>query len=435
MKYFLTLGLVLVVVIGAWFVLRSVSAAKGATAIHASETPPTLSPQLWTCGMHPQVVQDHPGSCPICHMRLTPMRRNDEGAPSTNGLAAIVIDPAVVQNMGIRTAQVTRGPLNRVVRTVGVLEAPETGLHDISPKVGGWIDRLYANQEGMHVQKGDPLFDLYSPDLVVAQEELIAAAKAMHALGPTADASLKRSSEALVESAKRRLRLLDVSDDVIDPVITKLAATRTITFRSPASGAVIEKTIVQGSATQAGQKLMRIEDHSTLWLQLQVYEQQMPLVAVGDEVRATVDALPGETLVGRIVFVHPHVDPMSRTVMARAELENPEGSLKPGMYASAVIASTLDLDAVQVPREAVIDTGKRQIVFVMQSEGHFEQRVVRTGSMGDAGRVEILSGLSPGDTVVTSGQFLLDVESRTAEAIEKLRSTSAVPAQAAEVRQ
>ena len=428
MKKILPLGLALVVlvVLGSVAYLNVSKAADATTA--PSTEPSSASPkkQLWTCGMHPQVVQDHPGTCPICHMRLTPMRANDGGTSSRDGPPAVVIDPAVVQNMGVRTANVTRGSLMRSVRTVGVLEAPETGLRDISPKVGGWVERLYANQEGMHVQKGDPLFDLYSPDLVVAEEELVGAVRASRALGSDGDDSLRRSSDSLVESAKRKLRLLDVAEEDIESVMNKLVAERMVTFRSPASGAVVERTIVQGSSTQAGQKLMRIEDHDTLWLQLQVYEQQMPLVAVGDEVRATVESLPGQTFDGRITFLHPHVDPVSRTVMARAELENRERSLKPGMYASATILSKSVADAVQVPRESVIDTGVRKVAFVERSEGHFEPRAVRTGIAGDDGRIEIVEGLSPGEAVVTSGQFLLDVESRTAEAIEKLRSSSAM---------
>lgn len=433
--------------------------------VGASTQPTTADAkkQLWTCGMHPQVIQDHLGSCPICHMKLTPMKAAGDGMAGNEKKVAywwdpmlgpssiadhpgksamgmdlvpvyeqqvqagpgVQIDPTVVQNMGLRTALVTRGPITKSVRTVGVLEAPETGLYDISPKVGGWIKKLYANQDGMHVHKGDPLFDLYSPDLVVAEEELIGAVKSLPAIGATSDDSLKKSSEALVESAKRKLRLLDVDDEEINAIAEKLVASRTITFRSPASGAVIDKAVVEGSSTQPGQKLMRIEDHSTLWLQLQLYEDQMASVAVGDEVQATVDAFPGKTFAGQITFVHPHVDHMSRTAMARTVLENSELSLRPGMYASAAIVTKPVADAIQVPREAVIDTGTRQIAFVADAEGHFQPRVVHMGVVSDDGRVQILDGLSPGEAVVTSGQFLLDVESRTTEAVEKLRSSSA----------
>ena len=389
-----------------------------ARAAPASDTPA----QLWTCGMHPQVVQDHPGTCPICHMRLTPMHSatgHDHG-----GAGVVVIDAAVVQNMGVRTAEVTRGPVVESVRTVGTLEAPETGLHDVSLRVGGWIEKLYANQEGQHVHAGEPLLELYSPDLIAAGGELVGAVRAVRALGPTADESVRRSAEEMVRSAERKLSLLDVPDGQVRSIAQSLVVPTTITFRSPASGAVIDKGVVEGSSVAAGQKLMRIEDHSALWLDLAVYEDQMSLVAVGQGVDATVEGLPGRTYHGTVTFVHPHVDPMSRTVTARATLDNLDGSLRPGMYASAAILTRPVEDAVQVPREAVIDTGIRQVAFVALAGGHFEPRDVRMGVGGDDGRVQIVSGLSPGETVVTSGQFLLDVESRTTEAIEKLRSGS-----------
>ena len=376
--------------------------------------------QLWTCGMHPQVVQDHPGTCPICHMRLTPMHAaagHDHGGPPP-----VVIDAAVVQNMGVRTAEVTRGPIVMSVRTVGMLDAPEPGLHDVSLKVGGWIEKLYANQEGQHVQVGEPLFDLYSPDLIADGGELVGAVRAVRALGPTADAAVRRSAEELVTSAKRKLALLDVPDAQVRSIADGVVIPTTVTFCSPSSGAVIDKAVVEGSSVQAGQRLMRIEDHSHLWLDMAVYEDQLTSVAVGQAVDATVEGLPGRTYHGTVTFVHPHVDPLTRTVMARATLDNPDGSLRPGMYASAAIQTRPVEAAIQVPREAVIDTGTRQIAFVALAGGHFEPRDVRMGVGGDDGRVQILTGLSPGETVVTSGQFLLDVESRTTEAIEKLRA-------------
>ena len=400
----------------------------------APTTPPATGPAskpLWTCGMHPQVIQDHPGTCPICHMRLTPLKTGDDtdhGKEMQDMQAGptVRIDPAVVQNMGVQTAAVTRGPITKSVQTVGLLEAPETGLHDISPKVGGWIEKLFANQEGLHVHKGDPLFELYSPDLTVAEQELVGAVKAARAFGPSADPSVKKSSEALVESAKTKLRLLDVAEADIDAVAQTLTVPKTVTFRSPASGAVIDKAIVQGSATQAGQKLMRIEDHSSLWLDLQVYEDQMAMVAVGQDVQATVEAFPGKTFTGRITFIHPHVDHMSRTVVARAVLDNPDLALRPGMYASATIVTKPVADGIQVPREAVIDTGTRQIVFIAHPGGRFTPRTVHVGVRGDDDRVQLIDGLAPGETVVTSGQFLLDVESRTTEAIQKLRSPASL---------
>ena len=425
MKKSLTAAAVLlpagVLTLAAWkYVVHVGQDHQGTAAQTASAS--DVPVQLWTCGMHPWVVQDHPGTCPICHMRLTPMRNGGGGGHNHGGPPSVVIDAAVIQNMGVRTAEVTQGPMVMSVRTVGTLDAPEPGLHDVSLKVGGWIEKLYANQEGQHVHAGDPLFDLYSPDLIADGGELVGAVRAARALEPTADASVRRSAEELVTSAQRKLALLDVPDAQIRAIAESLVIPTTITFRSPSGGAVVDKAVVEGSSVQAGQRLMRIEDHSHLWLDMAVYEDRMALVTVGQAVDATVEGLPGRTFRGTVTFVHPHVDPMTRTVMARGTLENPDGSLRPGMYVSAAIRTRPAESAVQVPREAVIDTGTRQVAFVALAGGHFEPRDVRMGLTGDDGRVQVLAGLSPGETVVTSGQFLLDVESRTTEAIDELRA-------------
>jgi RND family efflux transporter MFP subunit len=450
------------------FILESRGTHGGMVAETAASTPARSSQpkQLWTCGMHPQVIQDHPGTCPICHMKLTPLKSDsdDDSRTAANGKRKILyywdpmlgpssiahapgksamgmdlvpvyedeqsggptvkIDPTIVQNMGVRTAEVSRGPLEKTVRTIGMLEVPETAQYDINLKVSGWIKKLYANQEGMHVHKGEPLFDLYSPDLQVAEEELIGAVKSLKSLDQNASAALRAESENLVASAKQKLRLWDIADEDIDAIANAMRAPETVPFRNPADGDVVEKIVVQGSAVQAGMKVMRIEGHTQLWLDAQVYADDMPLVALGQTVEATVDGVPGKTFAGPITFIYPHLDHMTRTVMVRVTLDNPNHELSPGMYATANIMTTPVSDAVWVPREAVIDTGTRQIAFVAMAEGHFEPRKVHMGMMGDDDRVQILEGLSPGETVVTSGQFLLDVESRTTEAIDKLRQSS-----------
>jgi RND family efflux transporter MFP subunit len=433
----------------------------------ATATDATTQPkQLWTCGMHPQVIQDHPGFCPICHMKLVPLKSDSDdemGTPANekrkilyywdpmlgpasiahapgksamgmnlvpvyedeqSGGPIVMIDPSVVQNMGVRTAMVSRGPLEKTVRTVGMLEVPEPAQYDINLKVSGWIRKLYANQEGMHVHKDEPLFDLYSPELQVAEEELIGSVKSLKALDQNAPDSLPSESQSLIDSAKQKLRLWDIADKDIEAIACADKAPQSVPFRSPADGDVIDKMVVDGSAVQSGMKIMRIEDHTKLWLSAQVYEDDMPWVSLGQRVEAAVDGVPGKIFTGPISFIYPHVDHMSRTATVRILIDNPNHELSPGMYATANIKTEPVADAVWVPREAVIDTGTRQIVFVALAGGHFEPRKVRMGVMGDDDRVQILEGLAPGETVVTSGQFLLDVESRTTEAIDKLRKTS-----------
>jgi RND family efflux transporter MFP subunit len=443
---------------------------KSDSAAAANSTQPR---QLWTCGMHPQVIQDHPGTCPICHMKLVPLNMySGDGvgntasetrkilyywdpmlgpssithAPGKSAMGmdlvpvyedaqsagpTVRIDPTIVQNMGLRTAEVTRGSLKKTVRAVGILEVPDTAQYEINLKVGGWIKKLYANQEGMHVHKGETLFDLYSPDLQVAEEELIGAVKSLKTMDPTASNALRAEQQSLVDSAKQKLRLWDVADEDIDAIAIAEKAPATVPFRNPFDGHVMDKMVVDGSAVQAGMKIMRIEDHTKLWLEARVYEDDMAQIALGQTVEATVDAQPGKTYTGPITFIYPHLDPTSRTVLARVTLDNPNHDLSPGMYATANIITRPLADAVWVPREAVIDTGTRQIAFVLMSQGHFEPRKVRMGMVADGDRVQILEGLAPGEKVVTSGQFLLDVESRTAEAIDKLRHPSTDSASAA----
>ncbi|HZL38570.1 MAG TPA: efflux RND transporter periplasmic adaptor subunit [Tepidisphaeraceae bacterium] len=416
---------------------------------------PSPSKQLYHCGMHPQIIQDHPGNCPICHMALTPMKLGSSASatgernilywwdpmlgPSSisnkPGVSAmgmdlvavyadqagpgVTIDPAVVQNMGVRTAQVTRGPIVRSLRAVGVLKTPEPGMYDVSLKVGGWIDKLYVNENGMHVTRGQPLFDLYSPDLQVAGEELISATKSQGALPANASPALRREAQNMIDSARRKLRLWDVAEQDIAAIAKADHPPKDIPFRSPATGHVQDKAIVEGSAVQPMTKLLRIEDHSKMWLDAQVYEEQIPWIKMGQPVRATVDSMPGKTWKGAISFIYPHLDHMTRTLSVRMTLDNPDFALKPGMYAGADIQTQPVADAIQVPREAVIDTGVRQIAFIADANGHFTPRKVRMGLMGDDDLVQIVQGLAPGEIVVTSGQFLMDVESRTIEATQK----------------
>jgi RND family efflux transporter MFP subunit len=371
----------------------------------------------WDPMLGPSSISDHPGKSAM-GMDLVPVFESDVSAgPSVR------IDPTVVQNMGVVTAPVVRGSLTRTVRAVGTFQVPEPGAHDVTLKIGGYIEKLYADTNGMMVRKNDPLFELYSPDLQVAEEELIAAERNLSALDAGAGKPIRADAQDLVDSARRKLELWDVADQDIDAIASAAQAPRTVPFRSPMDGHVVDKVIVDGSAVQAGMKIMRIEDHSRLWLDIQVYEDQIPMVKIGQEVRAAVDGAPGKTFTGNVTFIYPHLDHMARTELVRAIFDNPGHELRPGMYATAEIVTQPLADALLVPREAVIDTGTQQIVFVMDpdSPGHFDRRKVRTGMSGDDDTMQIVEGLSPGDQVVTSGQFLMDVESRTNEAIEKLR--------------
>ncbi|HEX7897862.1 MAG TPA: efflux RND transporter periplasmic adaptor subunit [Planctomycetota bacterium] len=404
------------VAIGAWF-FRAPSAP-----------PPAVKGELWTCSMHPQVIRDAPGVCPICFMKLVPVRKGGD-APGQ-----ITIDPVLTQNMGLRTAPVEEGPLTMAVRTLGAFREAEPLRREVALRVSGWIEKLHAATEGVRVKKGDPLFDLYSPELLVAQNELLAARRALKRLPEKADALLRADAESLLESSRERLRLLDVPSDTIDAILAAGVAQPTITFRSPADGFVLEKDVVQGAAVEASKMLFRIVDLSTLWLDAQIYEPQLALIAVGRRATARVASLPGRDFAGEVVFVSPRIDPQTRTAVARLAFPNGDLSLKPGLYASVELSIPVAEKTILVPREAVIDTGSRQVAFVAKGRGHFEARNVRMGAENGAGAVQILGGLVPGETVVVSGQFLLDAESRVREAIRKLSPPATEPGFEAVVR-
>ncbi len=377
----------------------------------------------WDPMLGPSSISDKPGVSAM-GMDLVPVFDDGNGAAD---VGEVRIDPAVVQNMGIRTAVATRGSLTQTIRTVGVLRVPEPAIHEVSLRVSGWIERLYADQEGMHVKAGDPLFAVYSPDLQVAADELISAQKSVAALDPAAAAPVRAEVTAMAESAKRKLWLWGVADQDIDAIAKSSAAPKSVVFRSPADGEITEKMVVDGSSVQAGMKLMRIEDRCRLWLDAVVYEGQMSAIALGQKVEATTDSLPGRTFRGTVTFISPRIDPATQTETIRAVLDNSDLALAPGTYVTVNVSTRPLDDVVMVPREAVIDTGVRQVAFVTKSDGHFTPVEVRLGASGDKDRVQVVQGLSAGDVVVSSGQFLMDVESRTNEAINKL--TSARPAE------
>jgi len=360
---------------------------------------------LWTCGMHPQVLQHEPGLCPICGMELTPVRRSAGPQEETAG-ASVSIDPAMRQRMGVRVAEVRLAPLETRLRAAGRLEEAEPRRHDVDLRVSGWIEKLHADTEGAHVAAGDPLFELYSPEIRVAVEELRAARRAPGS-----------GAERLAEAAREKLRLWGLDEREIARLASLERAPRTVTFRSKAAGHVVEKGVVEGASVTAGTRALRIVDHGVLWLDARVFEQDLPLVSIGQKATATFLGRPEELREGRLSFVHPHVDPKTRSATVRIEIANPDLKLRPGMFATAEIVVD-DTAVLQVPRDAVIDTGKRRVVFVDAGEGRFEPREVTIGRSGDGG-VEVRSGLTAGERVVTSGQFLLDAESRFQSAIAR----------------
>ena len=372
--------------------------------------------QYFTCGMHPWVILPHPGDCPICHMKLVPL---DPAKFTTE----IVINPVMTQNIGVRITPVTTGPVTRVIRTVGAVDYNETMVRDVNLKVAGWVEKLYVNYVGQPVKQAQPLLEIYSPELYAAQEEYLLAIKRAKSAkgGPVPDMpDLARMDAELLESSRKRLENFDVPADEIAALEKSGKAAKTMTLRSPFEGLVVAKTVFEGNRVEAGTQLLRIADLSKVWIMVTIYEYQIPYVEVGQKAVMSLPYIPGMTFEGKVTYVYPYLNPELRQVKVRLEFDNPNLLLKPGMFANVELKRTLATDRTLIPREALIDTGARQVAFVSMGGGRYEPRTVKVGVEADGGMVEVLDGLAPGEMVVTSGEFLLDSESRLREALSKL---------------
>lgn len=440
MPWWLLATFALVAAISAWLGMRFgdgiVSSLKEATARVARSTTAAGhdhdaeavgegsggATQYYTCGMHPWVILPRPGDCPICHMKLTPL----DPAKFTGQVA---IDPVVVQNIGVRVEPVIEGPLVRTIRTVGTVDYDETRVRDVNTKIAGWIEALHVDFLGASVEQGEPLFEVYSPALFQAQEEYLLALRTQR------DPSAARAGQPLdlVASARTKLELFDVTPKQIEALAAAGQPSRTMSVLSPYAGTVIGKHANEGMRIEPGMQVFRIADLSRVWILVTLYESQLPFVSDGQKAVMSLPYIPGQTFEGRVVYIYPYVDTRTREVQVRLEFENPTGLLKPGMFATVELQSTLKREAVLVPRAAVIATGTRSVAFVSLGEGKFEPRNVRIGAKTGDGQVEVLEGLRPGELVVTSGQFLLDSESRVREALAKMIRGDLASEQAAQV--
>ncbi|HOB74481.1 MAG TPA: efflux RND transporter periplasmic adaptor subunit [Phycisphaerae bacterium] len=455
---FTLLGLAGGMALGVWYARRQPGPAVGAAAGEGE--------QLYTCGMHPQVIQKGPGICPICNMQLTPLKAGGESDSTASlerrvlywrspmnpnevsdqpgqdsmgmelvpvysaegespGGHTVRIDPITVQNMGIRTAPVKRGRLTKTIRTVGRVAYSEELVTYVNTKFDGWIEKLYVNQTGQHVEKGAPLFDIYSPKLYLAQEEFLSAVRGARAMSSTN--SSWNIDDGLVAASRTRLRLLDISDDQIDAIAASGRPRRSLTIYSPAGGIVTEKEALVGKYVETGAKLYTVADLSKVWVYVSVYEYQLPWVRMGQTATMSLPYTPGKEYHGRVVYIYPYLEEQTRVVRVRLEFDNPGLDLKPDMYATVTLRSELDREALLIPREAYIDSGVRKVAFVDAGEGKFQPREIHVGVEAEEGLVEVLYGLDEGDHVVTSGQFLLDSESKLQEAVAKMRAPTAPP--------
>jgi len=371
--------------------------------------------KYWVSPMDPGYIRDKPGKAP-CGMDLVPVYEEvGEEAPGT-----IKVSPATIQSMGVTTAKVEIRPLSRVTFTVGTVTFDERSLNVVTTKIDGWVDHLYVKATGDPIRRGQNLLSLYSPELVTTQEEYLLALKNFRTLQKSAVPEYREGARRLLAAARQRLRYWDIPDSQIARLEQTGEVKKTLTLISPVNGIVTKRLVTQGMFVKAGMPALEVADLSTIWVDADIYQYELPWIKVGQPVTMTLDYLPGQTFRGRIDYIYPYLKESTRTAKVRLRFPNPDLRLKPEMFAQVKIESPVSRQAVVVPADAVLDTGLKQHVFIALGQGRFEPREVKLGVFGDHGLREVLSGLKGGEEVVTSAQFMLDSESRFREAVQMM---------------
>lgn len=363
----------------------------------------------WVDPMHPAYKSDKPGTAPDCGMDLVAVYDDGNGATASNvnGYANVKVAPDRQQLIGVQTGMTEMRSLGRAVRTVGRVAVDETRLYKINTKFDGYIEKLYVNVTGQQIRKGQPLFSVYSPDLLATQQEYLLAMRAA------------KQSPSLLEAARQRLRLWDISNAEIRELERTGTARRSITIHSPTSGFVLTKVAVEGARVTAGEPLFELANLDHVWIQADVYESELQFIRLGATATTTLSYLPGRTWKGRVTFIAPTVDPMTRTVKVRSEFDNADGALKPDMFGDVVIEQPAR-EVVVVPDSAVLQTGTRSVVFVVKEDGTFQPREITVGTKTEQ-VYEVRSGLVAGEKVVTQANFLIDSESRLKAALAEMK--------------
>ncbi len=415
--------------------------------------------QQYTCSMHPFIIQDKPGNCPICGMKLTPVKSRQSSTPTRQGErkikywaapmnptyikdrpgkspmgmdlvpvyedqaqngSIITIDPTTIQNMGIRTTKVNKHDLTKNIRTVGLVDYEEPRQYSLNLKVSGWIEHLYINQTGQTVKKGDKLLDIYSPDLVSTQEEFLLALSRQKTLSKSDFPEIAASSKRILALSRQRLRLWDVSDKQIDELATSHKIQKTTTFYSPYSGIITKKNINEGMFSKEGMELFKISDISRVWIYADIYEYELPWIKVGQQAVITLPFANNRMMSGKVTYIYPYMEAKTRTVKARLEFANQETILKPDMYVNVLIKTQPQTNILAIPGNAILDSGNTKTVFVDLGNGKFEPRQIQTGLTGQDDLVEVRQGLLENEMVVTSAQFMLDSESNLRAVLQNM---------------
>jgi RND family efflux transporter MFP subunit len=377
--------------------------------------------KYWVSPMDPGYVRDQPGKAP-CGMDLVPVYEDDTAAKAEG---VITVAPGFLQSMGVRTATAQVKTLSRTIRAVGLVAYNERLLNTITTKVTGYVERLYHRVTGEPIRKGQPLLSIYSPELVSAQKEYLLALKGQEELRKSPFPELRESANRMLAASRQRLEYWDISSAQIEELERTRQVQKYLTLSSPVNGIIIKRSITQGMMVQPGMPLLEVVDLSTVWVEAEVYEYELPWIRPGQHALVTLTYLPGQTFHGTVEYIYPYLKGSTRTVRVRIKIPNPKLQLKPEMFAQAEIVAPLGKPTVAIPTEAVLNTGEKQYVFLSLGQGRFEPRAVKLGVDNGDGWVEILSGLKGGQEVVTSAQFLLDSESRFREAIANMLQPAA----------
>lgn len=417
--------------------------------IHQHEDEETL----YSCGMHPNIIESEPGTCPICGMNLTPIKGSQKkesidpkdrkiiywrapmnpnevyDAPGKSqmgmdlvpvyedegGAAGVVtVDGAVLQSMNVKMEFVQSKNISSTIYTNGTLETDERKEFALTTKFDGWIEKLYVNYTGQKVRNGSKLVDIYSPKLVAAQQELLTAINY--------DASINGNSKsAMIENAKRKLELFDISKADIDKILKTKKINKYMTLYAPFNGTVLSKNVLEGEMVKAGKEIIKIADLSNLWLKADIYESELEKVKVGSNAEINFSYNPDKTYSGKITFIYPTVNPKTRTVSVRINVKNSNNELKPHMFGNVVLVGDNLGETPTIPETAVLRSGKRNIVILSLGEGKFKPVEVKLGLYAD-GFYQVLKGLKVNDPIVSSGQFMIDSESSLRSALKLFTS-------------
>ena len=385
--------------------------------------------KYWAAPMDPTYIRNEPGKSPM-GMDLVPVY--EEAGGEKEPTSTIRIDPVTLQNMGVRTERIARRPLVKTIRAYGTVSYDERRTHSVTTKFSGWIEKLHVDFVGDRVVKGQPLFDIYSPELVTTQEEYLIALDQKKALSESPYATIRDNAGRLLQASKTRLKYWDLSDRQIQGIEKSGRPEKTVTVYSPVNGVVMKKMATAGSFVRAGQNQFDLVDLSRVWVDVEIYEYEMPWVREGLSATMELSYIPGKTFKGRVLYIYPYLSKKTRTARLRLAFDNPNQTLKPDMYANIEIQSRIPGDFLVLPQQAVIDSGLRKMVFVDKGKGRFEPREIKLGVEVNNGEFQVLEGLTDGEDVVVSAQFMLDSESRLREAIQKMLAVRSTPAGADE---